>query len=131
MRSGYRAARRERRVLRRLEKELSAIPGFGETRRPSPHVAKDFLGAAFTLAIVGVFGLQVTNGLASRCETGPKPHVHAACSGVAAVARHAQGAVTLIVISCAALAVMSFIWYMLWGYKINGQARENQDTSGL
>jgi hypothetical protein len=118
-------------VLRRLEKELSAIPGFDETRRASPHVAKDFLGAAFTLAIVGVFGLQVTNGLASRCGTGLKPHVHPACSGVAAVARHAQWAVTLIVISCAALAALSFIWYMLWGYKINGQARENQDTSGL
>jgi hypothetical protein len=131
MGSGHRAARRERRVLRQLEKELSAVPGFGETRRPSPHVAKDFLGAAVTLAIVGVFGLQVTNGLASQCGTGPKPHTHPACSGVAAVARHAQAAVTLIVISCAALAVMSFIWYMLWGYKINGEARENRDTSGM
>ena len=131
MGSGRQAARRERRVLRRLEKELPAIPGSGETRRPSPHVAKDFLGAAFTLAIVGVFGLQVTNGLASRCGTGLNPHAHTACSGVAAVARHAQGAVTLIVISCAALAVMSFIWYMLWGYKVNGQARENRDTSRL
>jgi formate hydrogenlyase subunit 3/multisubunit Na+/H+ antiporter MnhD subunit len=130
MGSDHRAARRERRVLRQLEKELSAIPGFGETRRPSPHVAKDFLGAAFTLAIVGVFGLQVTNGLASQCATGPKPHAHPACSGVAAVARHAQPAVTLIVISCAALAVMSFAWYMLWGYKTSGQARENRDTSG-
>src|SRR5215469_1793551 len=128
MGSGRQAARRERRVLRRLEKELPSIPGSGETRGPSPHVAKDFLGAAFTLAIVGVFALQVTNGLASRCGTGPKPHARAACSGVAAAARHAQGAVTLIVISCAALAVMSFIWYMFWGYKINGQARENRDT---
>ena len=117
-------------MLRQLEKELSAIPGLGETRRPSPHVAKDFLGAAFTLAIVGVFGLQVTNGLASRCGTGLKRHAHPACSGVAAVARHAQWAVTVIVISCAALAALSFIWYMLWGYKTNGQAREDQDTSG-
>jgi hypothetical protein len=131
MGSGHRAARRERRVLRQLEKELSAIPGFGETRRPSPHVAKDFLGAAVTLAIVGVFGLQVTNGLASHCGTGPKPHAHPACSGVAAAARHAQAAVTLIVISCAALAVMLFIWYMLWGYKTSGQAPENRDTSRL
>lgn len=118
-------------MLRQLEKELSAIPGFGETRRPSPHVAKDFLGAAVTLAIVGVFGLQVTNGLASRCGTGLKPHAHAACSGMAGVARHAQGVVTLIVISCAVLAVMSFIWYMLWGYKTNDQVREYRDTSGL
>ena len=94
-------------------------------------MAKDFLGAAFTLAIVGVFGLQVTNGLATRCGTRPKPHALPACSGAAAVARHAQGVVTVIVISCAALAVMSFIWYMLWGYKINGQARENRDTSRL
>lgn len=108
-----------------MSKELSAIPGFGEKRRPSPHVAKDFLGAVFTLAIVGVFGLQVTNGLASRCGTGLNPHAHAACSGVAAVARHAQGAVTLIVISCAALAALSFIWYMFWGYKTNGRAGED------
>jgi hypothetical protein len=131
MGSGHRAARRERRALRQLEKELSAIPGFGETLRPSPHLAKDYLGAAFTLAIVGVFGLQVTNGLASRCGTGLKPHAHPACSGVAAVARHAQWAVTLVVICCAALAVTSFIWYMFWGYKITGQARENRDTSGI
>jgi hypothetical protein len=128
---GHRAARRERRVLRQLEKELSAIPGFGETGRPSPHLAKDFLGAAVTLAIVGVFGLQVTNGLASRCGTGLNRHAHAACSGVAAVARHAQGVVTLIVISCAVLAVMSFIWYMLWGYKTSAQVRKYRDTSGL
>jgi len=94
-------------------------------------VAKDFLGASVTLAVVGVFGLQVTNGLASRCGTGLNPHAHAACSGVAAVARHAQGVVTLIVISCAGLAVMSFIWYMLWGYKANAQVRKYRDTSGL
>jgi hypothetical protein len=131
MGSGGRAARRERRVLRRMSKELLAIPGFGETRRPSPHVAKDFLGAAVTLAIVGVYGLQVTNGLASRCGTGLNPHAHTACSGVAAVARHAQGVVTLIVISCAVLAVTSFIWYMLWGYKTNAQARKDRDPSGL
>ena len=131
MGSGRQAARRERRVLRRLEKELPSIPGSGETRRSSPHVAKDFLGASVTLAVVGVFGLQVTNGLASRCGTGLNPHAHAACSGVAAVARHAQGVVTLIVISCAVLAVMSFIWYMLWGYKTNPQVRKYRDTSGL
>ena len=129
MGSGRRAARRERRVLRRMSKELSAIPGFGETHRPSPHAAKDFLGAAVTLAIVGAFGLQVTYGLASRCGTGLNPHAHAACSGVAAVAHHAQGVVTLIVISCAALAALSFIWYVLWGYKITGQATESRDTS--
>jgi hypothetical protein len=131
MGSGGRAARSERRVLRRMSKVLSAIPGFRETRRRAPHLAKDFLGAAVTLAVVGVFGLQVTNGLASRCGTGLNPHAHAACSGVAGVARHAQGVVTLIVISFAVLAVMSFIWYMLWGYKTNAQVRKYRDTSGL
>jgi len=113
-----------------MSKELSAIPGFRENRRPASHLAKDLLGAAVTLAVVGVFGLQVTNGLASRCGTGLNPHAHSACSGVAAAARHAQGVVTVIVISCAVLAVMSFIWYMLWGYKTNAQVTKYRDTSG-
>jgi hypothetical protein len=113
-----------------MSRELSTIPGFGDTRRPAPHVAKDFLGAAVTIAVIGVFGLQVTNGLASRCGTGLNAHAHRACSGAAAVARHAQGPVTLVVISCAVLAVISFIWYLLWGYKTNGQAREDRDTPG-
>ena len=96
-----------------------------------PHLAKDALGAVVTLAIVGVLLLQVTDGLASRCggdldpRTGP-----AACSGVAAVAAHARGIVTGCVIACVALAVIAFTWYMVWGYKVNGQAGDDRDTSG-
>jgi hypothetical protein len=42
------------------------------------------------------------------------------------MANHAHGIMTLCVIACAALAVTAFIWYMLWGYKINGQMRGNR-----
>ena len=86
-------------------------------------MAKDVLGAMVTLAVIGVFVLQVTVGVASRCRAGPGPRAGpAACSGPAAFARHVQGAVTTGVAACAALAVMAFIWYMFWGYKANGQA---------
>jgi hypothetical protein len=87
-------------------------------------MAKDVLGAMVTLAIIGAFLLQVTVGLASRCGAGPSPRAGtAACSGPAAFAHHVQGAVTMAVAACAALAVIAFIWYMFWGYKANGQAR--------
>jgi hypothetical protein len=76
-----------------------------------------------TLAIVGAFLLQVTVGLASRCRAGPNPRAGpAACSGPAAFAHHVQGAVTMGVAACGALAATAFIWYMFWGYKANGQA---------
>jgi hypothetical protein len=83
-------------------------------------MAKDVLGAMVTLAVIGAFLLQVTDGLASRCRAGPSPRAGpAACSGPAAFAHHVQGAVTIGVAACAAIA---FIWYMFWGYKANGQA---------
>jgi len=86
-------------------------------------MAKDVLGAVVTLAVIGVFVLQVTVGVASRCRAGPAPRAGpAACSGPAAFARHVQGAVTIGVAAGAALAVIAFIWYMVWGYKANGQA---------
>lgn len=85
-------------------------------------MAKDVLGAVVTLAVIGVFVLQVTVGVASRCRAGPSPRAGpAACSGPAAFARHVQGAVTMGVAACGALAVLAFIWYMVWGYKANGQ----------
>ena len=87
-------------------------------------MAKDVLGAMVTLAIIGAFLLQVTDGLASRCRAGPNPRAGpAACSGPAAFAHHVQGAVTMGVAACGALAAIAFIWYMFWGYKANGQAR--------
>ena len=124
MRSQGRAARRERRQFRRLTRDLDTVSGLGGLHRPPRHVAKDVLGGVVTLAIVGAVLLQVTDGLASRCQAVPNPHAGAGdCSGVAAFARHAQVAVTVSVAACAGLAAMAFIWYMLWGYKRNGQAR--------
>jgi hypothetical protein len=77
-----------------------------------------------TLAIIGAFFLQVTDALASRCQAGPNPRARpAACFGPAAFAHHVQGAVTMGVAACAALAAIAFIWYMFWGYKANGLAR--------
>ena len=100
-----------------------AISGFDRPHRPRRHPAKDFLGAAVTLAIIGMFVLQLTDAAAHRCEAGPKPHTgRGSCSGAAAIAHHAQLAVTLSFAACAALAVAAFIWYLLWGYKTNSQA---------
>ena len=100
-----------------------AISGFDRPHRPRRHPAKDFLGAAVTLAIIGMFVLQLTDAAAHRCEAGPKPHTgRGSCSGAAAIAHHAQLAVTLSFAACAALAVAAFIWDLLWGYKTNAQA---------
>ena len=132
MRSRSRAARLERRQLRQLSKELSTIPGFGKPQRPPPHKAKDFLGAAVTLAILGAIVLQVTDGFASRCGAELNPRTRPGnCSGIAAIANHAHEVVTLSAIACGVLAAVAFIWYMLWGYKTNGPVTENQDTSGI
>ena len=122
----------DRRELRRLDKELSKIGGFGEPPRPQPHKAKDFLGAAVTLAVIGAILLDITNVLASRCEAELNPRTGSgsgSCTGIAAVAHHAHTAVTLSVAACAALAVIAFIWYLFWGYKTNGPA-QNHDAPG-
>ena len=116
-------ARWERRQFRRLTRGLDIGAGFGESPGPRHHLAKDALGAVVTLAVAGLVLLQVTYGLASRCGPGPGPRGGpGACSGMAAFARHAELAVTVSVAACGALAVLAFIWYMLWGYKTNGQA---------
>ena len=149
MGSRRRTARWERRQFRRLTKDLDfsavsgfdepvvggfdqpvaggfhqpAISGFDRPHRPRRHPAKDFLGAAVTLAIIGLFVLQLTDAAAHRCQAGPKSRTgRGSCSGAAAIAHHAQLAVTLSFAACAALAVAAFIWYLLWGYKTNGQA---------
>ena len=102
--------------------------GFGAPQR-RPQVGKDFLGAAMTLAIIGAIVLQATNRLASQCGPGPGPHTGpGACSGLPAIASHVHGVMTLFVGACAVLAAIAFVWYMLWGYKTNGQLRDNQDT---
>jgi hypothetical protein len=147
MGSRRRAERWERRQFRRLTKDLDmpevsdlpevsgfdqpvvggfhqpAISGFDRPHRPRRHPAKDFLGATVTLAIIGIFVVQLTDGLARRCAAGPKSRTSpGSCSGAAAFAHHAQPVVTVSFAACAALAVVAFIWYLLWGYKTNGQA---------
>ena len=157
MGSRRRTARWERRQFRRLTKDLDlpaasgfdepaasgfdqpavsgfdqpAVSGFDEPRRPRRHPAKDFLGAVVTLAIIGAFLLQLTDAAAHRCEAGPKSRTGPGnCSGAAAFAHHAQPVVTLSVAACAALAVIAFIWYLLWGYKTKGQASGTGPTVG-
>ncbi len=131
MRPEDKPARIGRRQLRQLSNELSTIPGFGKPQKPPPHPAKDFLGAAVTLAVIGAILLQVTDGAASQCGGKLNPRRGpGACSGMAAVAKHAQGVVTLCVIGSAALAMIAFIWYMFWGYKVHGQIAGTRDTSG-
>jgi len=157
MGSRRRTARWERRQFRRLTKDLDlpaasgfdepaasgfdqpavsgfdqpAVSGFDEPRRPRRHPAKDFLGAVVTLAIIGAFLLQLTDAAAHRCEAGPKSRTGpGSCSGAAAFAHHAQPVVTLSVAACAALAVIAFIWYLLWGYKTKGQASGTGPTVG-
>jgi hypothetical protein len=48
---------------------------------------------------------------------------------MAAVAHHVHAAVTLGAATCAALAMIAFFWYLLWGYKTNGPA-ESHDAPG-
>jgi len=124
MRSGEPAGRARCWQRWQAGQDPSAAP-----RRPAFSIAKDFLGATMTLAIIGAIVLQATNRLASRCGAGPRTGP-GACSGVSAVAHHAAGAVTLCAIACAALAAAAFIWYMLWGYKSTARAGGNRDAAG-
>ena len=109
---------------------MAAFDDLGPPARPQPHKGKDFLGAVVTLAIVGAVLLELTNGLASQCGKQATPGTGSArgCTGVAAFADQARGAVNLTVAACAALAVIAFIWYMLWGYKTKGQAQGNRES---
>ena len=128
MRSRGKAARMDRRELRKLDRELSKIGGFSDPPEPRPHKAKDFLGAVVTLAVIGAILLEMTNVLASRCQVKLNPRAGAGtCTGVAAVAYHVHVAVALSVAACAALAVTAFTWYIFWGYKTNGPTG-TQDT---
>jgi hypothetical protein len=124
MRSRGKLARAERRLFRQLRKEMSAASDYGAPRTTSRHKAKDVLGAIVTLALVGAFVLQLTDGLASRCRPGLGRGAPQSCSGIAAIAEHSQGAVTLSVCLAAAMAVIAFIWYMIWGYKTKAKSHE-------
>ena len=117
MGSFSKSARMERRLFRHLRKELTAVSGFDGSSTPSRHKAKDALGVIVTLAIIGAFLLQMIDGLASRCGRGFGSGASRGCSGLAALADHSQHAVTMIVCISAAMAVVAFIWYLVWGYK--------------
>jgi hypothetical protein len=104
-------------------RDLDELDRPEEYFRPPPSKAKDFLGAAMTLAIIGAIFLSVTYNLAGPCLAAPKPRSGpGACSGIASIASNIRGVATLCVIGCAAVAVAAFIWYMVWGYKRNGRA---------
>jgi hypothetical protein len=117
-----RSTRRSARVRRRHPAEAPPDPftarAFEELQRPPGHPAKDFLGAAVTLAITGVILLQVTNFLARPCRAPLNPRAGpGTCAGISAVANHAHGVVAWGAAACAALAAATFVWYMFWGYK--------------
>ena len=120
MRPHNRSARTGRREPEQASPDPFTALAFEELGRPPPHLAKDFLGAAATLAVIGVIVLQVTNSLASPCRAHLNPRTGSgACSGMSAIANHADGAVTWGVAACAMLAAVAFVWYMLWGYQAN------------
>ena len=109
---------------------MAAFEDLGPPARPQRHKGKDFLGAVVTLAIAGAILVELTNGLASQCGRKATPGTGNArsCTGLAAFADQARGTVNLTVGACAALAVIAFVWYMLWGYKRNGQPQGTRET---
>jgi len=109
---------------------MAAFDDLGPPARPQRHKGKDFLGAVVTLAIAGAILVELTNGLASQCGRKATPGTGNArgCTGLAAFADQARGAVNVTVAACAALAVIAFVWYMLWGYKCNGQAQGSSES---
>lgn len=114
--------------MRQESKDPLAVSGLAGSQRPPPHLAKDVLGAAVTLAVLGAFLLRATNSLAGPCSAKLSQRTGStACSGISAVASHAHEIITLSVLACAALAAIAFIWYMFWGYRTRGQARGNRD----
>src|SRR5215467_5030900 len=128
--SNARSAWKERRLVRELRKDMAAFDDLGPPARPQRHKGKDFLGAVVTLAIAGAILVELTNGLASQCGRKATPGTGNArgCTGLAAFADQARGAVNVTVAACAALAVIAFVWYMLWGYKCNGQAQGSSES---
>lgn len=108
---------------RRASRDPLTARDFEEPQRPPPHRAKDFLGAAMSLAIIGAIFLFLTNSIAIHCTAGLKRHTGpGACSGIPAIANHVHGIASLCALAFGALAAIAFIWYMFWGYKTNGPA---------
>lgn len=53
--------------MRHASKDPFAVSDLVGSRRRPPHMTKDALGAAVTLAVIGAFLLQATNRLARPC----------------------------------------------------------------
>ena len=128
-----RSPRRTARIRRRYPAQPPADPftarAFEELHRPPAHQAKDFLGAAVTLAIAGAILLLITNTLARPCRAQLNPRAGSGtCVGISAIANHAHGVVTWGAAACAALAAATFFWYMFWGYKGNRHPSGNRGT---
>jgi hypothetical protein len=129
MSSSRRSARIRRRYPAQPPRDPFTALAFEELQRPPPHQAKDFLGAAATLAIIAVILLQVTDSLARPCRAQPNLRAGSgACAGISALANHAQGVVTWGAAACGALAAATFVWYMFWGYKANTHLSGNRET---
>jgi hypothetical protein len=107
-------------------RDLDELDRPEEIYRPPPTKAKDFLGVAMTLAIIGAIFLFVINILASPCVAAKPRAGAAACSGISSIASHIRGIATLCVIGCAVLAIAAFIWYMFWGYKTKRPTGEDR-----
>ena len=129
MRSPRRSARIRRRYPAQPPRDPFTALAFEELQRPPAHPAKDFLGAAVTLAIAGAILLLITNALARPCRAQLNPRAGSGtCVGISAIAHHAHGVVTWGAAACAALAAAYFVWYMFWGYKGSGHLSGNQGT---
>ena len=131
MRPPPRSARRRRRYPAQAPRDPFTALAFEELQRPPPHPAKDFLGAAATIAIVAAILLMVSNSLARPCRVQLNPRTGpSTCGGISAIANHAHGVVTWGAAACAALAAATFVWYMFWGYKANRHIGGNRETGG-
>jgi hypothetical protein len=130
MRSPRRSARIRRRYPAPEPHDPFTALAFEELQRPPPHPAKDFLGAAVTIAIISAIVLQVSDSLARPCRVQPNPRTGpGTCVGLSAIANHAHGVVTWGAAACAALAAATFVWYMFWGYKANRPIEGDRETS--
>ena len=129
MRSPRRSARIRRRYTAQPPPDPFTARAFEELHRPPAHQAKDFLGAAATLAIAGAILLLITNALARPCRAQLNPRAGSGtCVGISAIAHHAHGVVTWGAAACAVLAAATFFWYMFWGYKGNRHPSGNRGT---
>jgi hypothetical protein len=131
MRSSHRSARIRRRDPAQAPRDPFTALAFEELQRPPPHPAKNFLGAAVTIAVIAAILLQVANSLARPCRVPLNPRTGpGTCVGISAIANHAHGVVTWGAAACGALAAAAFAWYMFWGYKANTHIGENRETGG-